>query len=56
MEKARSDLHLGKAAVRTPGVLAEDACFHAQQCVEKALKALLPLLFPLLLSFLGLQL
>lgn len=41
MEKARSDLQLGKAALRTPGVLAEDACFHAQQCVEKALKGLL---------------
>lgn len=41
MEKAHSDLQLGKAALRTPGVLAEDACFHAQQCVEKALKGLL---------------
>ncbi len=27
--------------MNTPGVLPEDACFHAQQCAEKALKALL---------------
>lgn len=26
--------------MRTKGVLYEDACFHAQQCAEKALKAL----------------
>ncbi len=38
---AHSDLQLGKAALRTKGVLPEDACFHAQQCSEKALKALL---------------
>lgn len=32
---------MGKAALIKPGVLPEDACFHAQQCAEKALKALL---------------
>ncbi|MEW6717611.1 MAG: HEPN domain-containing protein [Chloroflexota bacterium] len=41
LQRARSDLHLGRAALRTRGVLPEDACFHAQQCAEKALKALL---------------
>ncbi len=41
LEHARSDLQLGRAALRTRGVLAEDACFHAQQCAEKVLKALL---------------
>ena len=41
LKRARSDLQLGKAALITPGVLPEDACFHAQQCAEKALKALL---------------
>jgi len=41
MERARSDLQLGRAALRTRGVLPEDACFHAQQCAEKSLKALL---------------
>jgi len=41
LERARSDLRLGKAALRAKGVLPEDACFHAQQCAEKALKALL---------------
>ena len=41
LKRARSDLQLGKAALITPGVLLEDACFHAQQCAEKALKALL---------------
>jgi len=41
LERARSDLILGQAALRTPGVFREDACFHAQQCAEKALKALL---------------
>jgi HEPN domain-containing protein len=32
---------LGQAALRVPEALPEDACFHAQQCAEKALKALL---------------
>ena len=41
LERACSDLLLGKIAIQTAGVLPEDACFHAQQCVEKALKALL---------------
>ena len=41
MKRARSNLQLGKAALRTRGVMPEDACFHAQQCAEKALKALL---------------
>ena len=41
LQRARSDLNLGKAALRTKGVFPEDACFHAQQCAEKALKALL---------------
>ncbi len=41
MKRARSDLQLGRVAVRSKGVLPEDACFHAQQCAEKALKALL---------------
>lgn len=39
--RTRSDLQLGQVAVKTPGVLPEDACFHAQQCSEKALKGLL---------------
>jgi HEPN domain-containing protein len=41
LQRARSDFHLGEAALHTPGVMLEDACFHAQQCAEKALKALL---------------
>jgi HEPN domain-containing protein len=41
LERARSDLTLGKLALKTRGVLPEDACFHAQQCTEKALKAYL---------------
>lgn len=41
LERARSDLRLGQSALRARGVLPEDACFHAQQCAEKALKALL---------------
>jgi len=41
LERARSDLALARAALRLPGVLLEDACFHTQQCAEKALKALL---------------
>ena len=40
LQHARSDLNLGKAALRTRGVMPEGACFHAQQCAEKALKAL----------------
>jgi len=41
LERAQSDLQLGKVALKTTDVLPEDACFHAQQCAEKALKALL---------------
>ena len=41
LRRAHSDLILGRTALDTPGVLLEDACFHAQQCVEKALKGLL---------------
>jgi len=41
LQRARSDLALGRAALNVPDVFLEDACFHAQQCVEKALKALL---------------
>lgn len=41
LQLARSDLALGRVALDTPDVLLEAACFHAQQCVEKALKALL---------------
>ena len=41
LEHAHSDLNLGRAALHTRGVLPEDACFHAQQCAEKALKGLL---------------
>ena len=41
MERAHSDLALARVAITTPDVLREDACFHAQQCAEKALKALL---------------
>jgi HEPN domain-containing protein len=41
LERARSDLALADIALRSPDVLLEDACFHTQQCAEKALKALL---------------
>lgn len=41
LERAHSDLALARAALTMPDVLLEDACFHAQQCAEKALKALL---------------
>lgn len=41
LARARSDLALARLAMGAPGVLPEDACFHAQQCCEKALKALL---------------
>ena len=41
LQRAKSDLQLGKAALHTKDVLPEDASFHAQQCAEKALKALL---------------
>ena len=41
LQHARSDLQLGRVALRARDVLPEGACFHAQQCAEKALKALL---------------
>jgi len=41
IERARSDLALSVAGLEMPDVLLEDACFHTQQCAEKALKALL---------------
>jgi HEPN domain-containing protein len=41
LQRARSALQLGRAALNTQGVMPEDAAFHAQQCAEKALKALL---------------
>ncbi len=41
LQRARSDLQLGRAALNAQGVMPEDAAFHAQQCAEKALKALL---------------
>jgi len=40
LERAHSDFALARAALRLPDVLLEDACFHTQQCAEKALKAL----------------
>jgi HEPN domain-containing protein len=36
---AWSDLNLARLARDNPGVLPEQACFHAQQAAEKALKA-----------------
>jgi HEPN domain-containing protein len=40
LEHARSDLRLASLAIGQ-GVLPEQICFHAQQAVEKALKAVL---------------
>jgi len=39
--KAARDLKAGEAALAAPEPIPEDAMFHAQQAVEKALKALL---------------
>jgi len=39
--RAHSDLALARAALTLADVVLEDACYHAQQCAEKALKALL---------------
>jgi len=39
--QARSDLSLAKAARKIEEVLPEQAAFHAEQCVEKAIKAVL---------------
>jgi HEPN domain-containing protein len=41
LARARSDLALARVALAAPDVLLEDACYHTQQCAEKALKALL---------------
>jgi len=41
LQRAHSDLQIGRVAWRARGVLPADVCFHAQQCAEKALKALL---------------
>src|SRR5437867_6257052 len=41
LQRAQSDLALARAVLDSPDVLREDVCFHAQQCAEKALKALL---------------
>jgi HEPN domain-containing protein len=38
---AESDLHLARVAKERNDVLPEQSCFHAQQAVEKALKAVL---------------
>jgi HEPN domain-containing protein len=41
LQRARSDLQVGRLTLHAQGVLPADVCFHAQQCAEKALKALL---------------
>ena len=41
LQRSRSDISLARAVLNSPDVLREDVCFHAQQCAEKALKALL---------------
>lgn len=41
LEHARSDLKIAQASI--PDAYLEDLCYHAQQCSEKALKALLVL-------------
>src|ERR1700694_2036726 len=41
LQRARSDLAPARTALGSTEVLREDVCFHAQQCAEKALKALL---------------
>jgi HEPN domain-containing protein len=38
---AKSDQRMAEIALVSPEILFEDTCFHAQQCAEKALKALL---------------
>ncbi|MBI2924943.1 MAG: HEPN domain-containing protein, partial [Verrucomicrobia bacterium] len=39
LNRARSDLAIARTSI--PGAYLEDLCYHAQQAVEKALKALL---------------
>lgn len=41
LRRAQSDLALARHAAETDDVLPEDAVYHAQQCAEKALKAVL---------------
>ena len=41
LQRARSDLALGKGALRLTGVMPEDAAFHVQQSAEESLKGLL---------------
>ncbi len=41
LQRAHSDLALAHTGLDSPDVLLEDSCYHAQQCAEKALKALL---------------
>jgi len=41
LKKARNDLMTGERALEGQPPVADTACFHAQQAVEKALKALL---------------
>ncbi len=39
LDRAESDLAIAEADI--PGVFLQDHCYHAQQCVEKAIKAVL---------------
>lgn len=39
--RAQSDCNLAELAINSDKVELEDVCFHLQQCVEKALKAIL---------------
>jgi len=41
LRRAQSDLALARHAAGVDDVLPEDAVYHAQQCAEKALKAVL---------------
>ena len=41
LHRAESDLALARHAAAAEDVLPEDALYHAQQCTEKALKAVL---------------
>lgn len=41
LRHAESDLALANLALEHEEILTEQVCFHAQQCVEKALKAVL---------------
>jgi HEPN domain-containing protein len=41
LEHAQSDLNLARLAQSRDDILPEQACFHAQQAAEKALKAVL---------------